>query len=113
MKIMVPIIIIGILGIFLFLNKKSTPTIDIPENAFLVDVRTAKEFDSGSVPGAVNITLGEIVDQIDTFKNKESIIVFCRTGIRSGQAKSVLEDNGIINVVNGGSWGNVKKSMEK
>lgn len=75
--------------------------------AFLVDVRTAGEFASGSASGAVNIPLDEIASRIHEFKNKKTIIVFCRSGNRSGQAKSILERHGFTNVLNGGTWGHV------
>ena len=75
--------------------------------AFLVDVRTAGEFASGSASGAVNIPLDEIVSRIHEFKNKETIIVFCRSGNRSSQAKSLLERHGFTNVLNGGTWDHV------
>ncbi|MCU0437439.1 MAG: rhodanese-like domain-containing protein [Raineya sp.] len=79
----------------------------ITAGAFLVDVRTPLEFKSGSVKGAVNIPLDTISGQLHRFKNKNHIVVFCRSGMRSSQAKSVLEKNGFENVINGGSWGNV------
>ena len=79
----------------------------IQEGAFLVDVREKMEFAEGSVKGAVNIPLGTISTQLSKFKDKKNIIVFCRSGMRSGQAKSILEGNGIKNVFNGGSWYNV------
>lgn len=75
---------------------------------FLVDVRTPAEFASGSVEGAVNIPLDQVADSIDVFKkHSETIVVFCRSGNRSGQAKSILENNGVKNVINGGTWQNV------
>ena len=43
------------------------------------------------------------------FKDKKNIIVFCRSGNRSSMAKNLLEQNGIKNVVNGGTWENVKQ----
>ena len=80
---------------------------DIIKGAFLVDVRTAAEFKEGSVPGAVNIPLDSVTSHFSTFKGKENIIVFCRSGNRSGQAKAILEHNGFLNVVNGGTLQNV------
>jgi rhodanese-related sulfurtransferase len=65
------------------------------------------EFDGGSAKGAVNIPLDTVASQISKFKNKKNIVVFCRSGNRSGQAKSILEANGISNVTNGGTWDNV------
>jgi len=44
--------------------------------AYLVDVRTAAEFASGSVKGAVNIPLGVIATQLEKFKGRQNIVVF-------------------------------------
>lgn len=76
----------------------------IDQGAFLVDVREPGEFAGGTAKGAVNIPLGSVAAQLDKFKGKENIIVFCRSGNRSGQAKTILEQNGFKNVVNGGTW---------
>lgn len=81
----------------------------IAKGAFLVDVRTAGEFAEGHVKGSVNIPLDRVQTQLAKFKNKKNIIVFCRSGGRSSQAKSILEQNGITNVTNGGAWSNVKQ----
>lgn len=70
----------------------------------LVDVRTPTEFASGNVKGSVNIPLDTIPAQLAQFKNKKNIVVFCRSGGRSSQAKLFLEQNGFTNVVNGGTW---------
>lgn len=76
----------------------------IEEGAFLVDVRTPGEFAGGHVKGSVNIPLDNLQTQISQFKDKKHIIVFCRSGNRSGMAKNILEQNGFKNVVNGGTW---------
>ena len=101
-----------------FLQKlfSSAPTADlktmISNGAFLVDVRTAQEFASGSVKGAVNIPLDRVNNELDKFKNKQNIIVFCRSGARSGQAKTILEQKGFTNIVNGGAWDTVNKFVQ-
>ena len=84
----------------------------IEQGAFLADVREPGEFAQGSVPGAFNIPLGSVASQLAKFKGKENIIVFCRSGNRSGQAKAILEQNGYKNVVNGGDWENVKQYVK-
>ena len=84
----------------------------IKSNPFLVDVRTPEEFKEGSVPGAINIPLNTVPDQLSKFKGKDAIVVFCRSGNRSGQAKEILERNGVSNVYNGGSWGNVDRILK-
>lgn len=76
----------------------------IEEGAFLVDVRTPGEFAGGHVKGSVNIPLDTISSQLSKFKNKKNIIVFCLSGGRSSQAKSILQQNGFTNVINGGTW---------
>jgi phage shock protein E len=84
----------------------------IAEGAFLVDVRTAGEYASGHVKGSVNIPLDSVTHQLAKFKNKKNIIVFCRSGNRSGQAKSILEQHGFTNVVNGGTWEDVNQYVQ-
>lgn len=75
----------------------------LSQKPFLVDVRTPAEFSSGSAKGAVNIPLDQVASKIAQFKGKQQVVVFCRSGNRSGQAKAILERSGITNVVNGGS----------
>ncbi len=75
----------------------------INNGAFLVDVRTKDECRGSMVKGAINIPLDRIEKNLNKFKNKKTVIVFCESGSRSGVAKSVLKRNGIENVLNGGS----------
>lgn len=93
-----------------------TATVDlksiIDEGAFLVDVRTPGEFAAGHVKGSVNIPLANISNQLAKFKNKKSIIVFCRSGARSSQAKSILTQNGFSNIFNGCTWEQVSKFVK-
>lgn len=84
----------------------------IEQGAFLVDVREPGEFAGGTVKGAVNIPLGSVASQLAKFKGKENIIVFCRSGNRSGQAKNILEQNGFKNVINGGTWEEVNQFVK-
>lgn len=81
----------------------------IDEGALLVDVRTAGEFAEGHVKGSVNIPLTTVQAQLEKFENRKNIVVFCRSGARSSQAKAILEQNGITNVVNGGTWMDVNQ----
>lgn len=93
--------------------NNSTDTSSIPDDSFLVDVRTPEEFLNGSVPNAVNIPLSELPNRLDEFSGKSTIVVFCRSGNRSGKAKKILTDKGIKNVINGGSWKNVIDSLKE
>ena len=97
---------------FLFGKKDNTELKEaIANKAFVVDVRSAGEFSSGSIKGAVNIPLDQINNNIAKFKGKKQVVVFCRSGMRSGQAKSILERNGIENVLNGGGINNMYSAL--
>jgi rhodanese-related sulfurtransferase len=85
----------------------------VNDGAFLVDVRTPGEFAEGNVKGSVNIPLDQVQNQLAKFKAKENIVVFCRSGNRSGQAKSILEQNGFSNVTNGGTWQDINAVINK
>lgn len=84
----------------------------IQEGAFLVDVRTQGEFAQGHVKGSVNIPLDLVAAQLQKFKGKKNIVVFCRSGSRSSQAKTILERNGFTNVTNGGTWEEVNQYVQ-
>jgi rhodanese-related sulfurtransferase len=93
----------GILNWLFGGSAKQDLTEIINEGAFLVDVRSPSESSQNHVRGSVNIPLDSISSQLTKFKGKKHIIVFCRSGNRSSQAKSYLEQNGFTNVVNGGT----------
>jgi rhodanese-related sulfurtransferase len=86
----------------------STPATDYAElvknGAIIVDVRTKGEFQGGHIKGSINIPLDTINSKIEELKKKNKIVITCcRSGNRSGMAKSVLERNG-IECYNGGAW---------
>jgi phage shock protein E len=86
--------------------------ITINKNSTVIDVRTEREFRDGHLNNALNIPYGEISNKINdhvTDKNKE-IILYCRSGRRSGIAKKVLDDMGYTNVINAGAYKKLKKN---
>lgn len=79
----------------------------IQEGGALVDVRTSMEFQSGSVAGALNIPLNEVPHRLEELKEmKQPLVLFCRSGARSEQARAYLSAQG-LDCYNGGSWTNV------
>jgi len=76
------------------------------EGAVLLDVRTAEEFAEGHVDGAVNIPHDEIgareaeVDALQGGEKDRAIVVYCRSGRRSGIAKQTLIESGRTQVSN-------------
>ncbi len=85
----------------------------VREGTFLADVRTSDEFSKGNAKGSINIPLAEIGANLDKFKGKEKIVVFCQSGIRSSQAKTILEQKGFTNVTSGGTWQDINKILKK
>lgn len=72
-------------------------------NITIVDVRTQEEFLDGHFPNAINIPLDQVAQKINEFKKMlKPIIVYCRSGNRSGIAVSILKQHGIVDALNGG-----------
>ncbi len=81
------------------------------DDPFLVDVRTPAEFFSGNVKGSINIPLGQLHDQLSKFEGQNNIVVFCQSGMRSSQAKSILSKAG-FQATNAGSWQSVAQILQ-
>ena len=76
------------------------------EKALLVDVRSPEEFAQTGINGALNIPLPELalkLDQLGSDKDRP-IVLYCRTGNRSGQAVTWLQQQGFSRLYNMGSY---------
>jgi len=82
------------------------------ENTYLVDVRTEEEYNSGAIPSAINIPFDVIADNLPTEDHSARIIVYCRSGNRSGIASDTLEGLGFTNVLDFGGVNNWKGELE-
>jgi len=75
---------------------------DAGEELHLVDVREPSENEEFNI-GGILLPLGMIrsmqIDEIEDLANKE-VILYCRTGNRSGQAAMMLETMGFQNTRN-------------
>ena len=81
-------------------NRELIPTV-MEENAILLDVRTAEEFQQKHIKGAINLPLDEIdakASQIIPDKNTR-IYIYCRSGRRSKEASEKLVKLGYTNIV--------------
>ncbi len=72
--------------------------------AVIVDVRTADEFAQGHVPGSLNAPLSALPAGLEKVDRAKPIIVCCASGVRSEAALGLLRRAGYTDVVNGGSW---------
>ena len=70
----------------------------------VVDVRTAQEFAEGHFPGAINIPHEDIVQGIRAHKvdKDQTILLYCHSGNRSGQAEIRLQSSGFAEAKNVG-----------
>ncbi len=67
---------------------------------FLLDVRTAAEFNTGHIPGAVNIPLAELRERITELPRERKIIVYCRVGLMAYNAARLLQAHGMSDCFN-------------
>ncbi len=72
------------------------------DNTVVLDVREDKEIQGGLIKGAQHITLGNLTSNISTIgKNKQDpVLVYCRSGSRSGHACQQLTKAGYEDVSN-------------
>ncbi|WP_026957068.1 rhodanese-like domain-containing protein [Algoriphagus vanfongensis] len=75
--------------------------LDNNEKFFFLDVREEWEYEDDNL-GAKNIPLANLPHQLDELEDykDEEIVVHCRSGARSGNAKKFLESKGFSKVRN-------------
>ncbi len=69
-------------------------------NAVILDVREPREWALGTLPGALRISMGELLARIDELPDDRPILCVCRSGQRSGQVAAYLAQNGRPQVAN-------------
>ncbi len=72
--------------------------------AVVIDVRTPSEYAEKHIPGAINIDHSLIATEIQKLKiaKEDKIILYCRSGRRSGIALEALKKLGFQNLENYG-----------
>ena len=71
------------------------------QEVIILDVREQDEYDSGHIPGAVQLPVGTIDDTTaaQVIPEKDStVLVYCRSGNRSKTASAALADLGYTNI---------------
>ena len=102
------VVILGFVGVLFLKQRMSSSFVEpqqahtlVADGAALIDVRSPEEFASGHIEGARNIPVGEIgARSADVGKKDAPVVVYCRSGMRSAQAKSTLESAGFTQVHN-------------
>lgn len=96
----------------LFKNKKKEIIKKyLEEDAQLLDVRTASEFNGGHIAGSKNIPVQVIDQKMNSLDKNKPVIVYCAMGGRSNVAAGKLKANG-FKVVNAGGIGSMRKHLK-
>ena len=87
---------LGRLGI-----KQITPKeLEQKKGMMLLDVRPAKEYEQGHIPGAVHVPLADVGERVKKLKKDKDLVVYCRSGNQSIWAIKRLMGMGYKNLYN-------------
>jgi phage shock protein E len=98
-----------------FIKKLFSPPADfktlVQQGAVIVDVRTAAEYKIGHIRGSINIPVDKIGGAASKLKKDgKSVITCCRSGARSGIARELLRQKGVV-AYNGGPWDSLREKL--
>ena len=84
------------------ISYKDLTTLMKDKKVFLIDVRSNQEYEEGHLDGAINIPLFNIEKDIEKVvqSKQDTVILYCAKGIRSMEAKKILENLGYEQVYN-------------
>ncbi|MDT9717427.1 rhodanese-like domain-containing protein [Paenibacillus sp. ClWae2A] len=60
----------------------------------LLDVREPGEYQTGCIPGAVNVPLSRLQQRLDEIPKDKEVLLYCRSGMRSKSAAKILHQKG-------------------
>ena len=60
-------------------------------HALLIDVRSASEFATGHIPGAIHVPLEQVESRVGDLETKLPLILICKSGQRARMAAALLE----------------------
>lgn len=78
----------------------------VKQGAYLIDVRSPEEFNNGHLAGAINVPYQLIVEGMAKYNlgPDTPVVLYCRSGRRSGVAQQALIDAGYTSTYNGGGY---------
>jgi len=68
--------------------------LEAKEDVFLLDVRTPDEFHDWHIPGAINVPMDSLLDNIDAIPKDKDVVAICAHGVRSRMASQWLMASG-------------------
>ncbi|HYZ27858.1 MAG TPA: rhodanese-like domain-containing protein, partial [Thermoleophilaceae bacterium] len=66
----------------------------VDSGAQVIDVRTDVEYEAGHIPGARQIPLADVQRESATLDKEQPVILYCRSGNRSGPAAEAFAASG-------------------
>jgi peroxiredoxin family protein/TusA-related sulfurtransferase/rhodanese-related sulfurtransferase len=72
----------------------SQQMIAITAKQIALDVRSAEEVQTGTIPGSVNIPIDELRARLEELPKDKEILVFCKVGLKGYAATKILLQNG-------------------
>ena len=86
--------------------------IDENREVIVLDVRTQMEFEMGHIEDAINLSSGDIEEQVENLlvDKDATILIYCRSGSRSNAVARIMTDLGYTNIydfggINGWRYG--------
>ncbi len=76
----------------------------LARGAQLVDVRSPSEHAAGALPGAKNLPVETIYQWVNQLDPKKPLLLYCRSGARSGAARNFLRSMGFHETYNIGAY---------
>ena len=114
------IVIMGVVAAFLLVKRLTqvnpgTAREWLDKGALVIDVRSEAEFQERHLPGAINIPLRRLGDEIaERTANKEQpLLLHCLSGTRSGMGRNTLRKLGYRHVFNLGSYRRAARILQR
>jgi len=92
------------------LDKQSARQL-IEAGAFVIDVRSPHEYAESHLPGTVNLPLETLPENLSRVP-QGTLLVHCKSGMRSNSALNLLKKNGRSEVYNLGSYDNAEAVLK-
>ncbi|HRR38654.1 MAG TPA: FAD-dependent oxidoreductase [Rectinema sp.] len=70
------------------------------KGGFVLDVRTPEEFSIGAIPGAKNIPLDSLRQNLGEIPQNREVLIYCGVGLRGYLAERILRQNGWTSIAN-------------
>ncbi|MFQ5714925.1 MAG: rhodanese-like domain-containing protein [Candidatus Scalinduaceae bacterium] len=110
-SLLIPVlsVLFAIVIVWVYRTKRRTSTMSQNElmartksetNTFVLDVRSPREYSSGHIPGAMNISHTELSNHLEKLRQYEDkdVVVYCERGVRAQKAQGILRAVGFSHV---------------